>query len=138
MPILEWKESFNLGVEQFDFSHRKLVELLNNAHDKFVRDSSKDGLADSLEEFFDCALQHFFAEERYMEEHNYTGYAQHLELHRSFAAQAELMQKDLRGVWKNLPNEKLAFLRDWLAYDILVADTDYVRFADGLSRKMCA
>jgi hemerythrin len=138
MPILEWKENFSVGIEQFDASHRQLVKLLNTAHDKFLRDSSNDGLADSLDEFFDCALRHFFAEERFMEEHSYTGYAEHLELHRSFAAQAELMQKDLRRVWLNLPQEKLAFLRDWLAYDILVADTDYVRYAEGLPRKMCA
>ena len=138
MPILEWEENFNLGVPQFDAHHQHLIELLNRAYDNFVNDASVAGLAVVLDEFFSYALHHFRAEEQFMEETNYTGYLEHLELHKSFAAQVAVMQRDLKMVWGNLPLEMLSFLRNWLTYEILTADAEYVRVNSGIQWKQCA
>ena len=138
MPILEWKENFNLGIERIDTRHRHMVELLNYAYDKYVEDSSVDALTATLQELFDYAIYHFKVEEQYMAENNYTDYAEHLESRRVFSAQVSVMQKDLIAMWENLPLEMLAFLKNWLTYDILIADADYARFNSENQWKKCA
>jgi len=138
MPLLEWNEKFNLGVEQFDKHHQHLVELLNCAYDTFVTDSNVEELARTLDKFFDCAIKHFRLEAQYMEETSYTEYTEHVELCRSFSAQVAVMQKDLHSGWGNLPLEMLAFLKNWLTYNILIADANYIRLASGKEYRQCA
>jgi len=137
MPLLEWTDNFNLGVEQFDTHHRHLVDLLNDAYDNFVRDSNVEGLAATLDELFDDTIKHFGVEAQYMEA-NYTVCAEHRELHRNFSAQVAVMQQDLRSGWGDIPIEMLTYLKNWLTYNILIADASYVRCASGSQWKQCA
>jgi hemerythrin len=138
MPVFVWKESYNLGIEQIDTSHRHLVQMLNTAYDSFIHDSNVEALSSNLNEFFDYTLHHFSVEEQYMEDINYTGYVEHLELHKNFSAQVTVMRKDLRAVWGNLPLEMISFLNNWLTYEILVADADYVRVNSRNQWQQCA
>jgi len=138
MPLLEWTDDFNLGVEQFDTHHRHLVELLNDAYDNFVRDSSLEGLAATLDELFDSTIMHFSVEEQYLREASYTGYAEHRELHQNFSTQVAVMRQDLRSGWGNIPFEMLTYLRNWLTYNILFADANYVRSSSRSPWKQCA
>jgi hemerythrin len=138
MPILEWKDSFTLGIEQFDLHHRHMVDLLNRAHDTYHADGDLQTLSATLNELFDYAMYHFQVEEQFMEENNYAGFAEHLEYHKNFSSQVAAMQHDLTQVWKNLPLEMLTFLKNWLTYDIGVADTEYIRVIGGGHWKKCA
>ena len=138
MPLLEWDEKFNLGVEQFDTHHRHMVILLNHAYDNFIEDSSVEGLAARLDELFDYAIRHFHFEAKFLEETSYAGYAEHLELHRRFSVQVAAMREDLQAGWANLPLEMLNFLKNWLTYNILFADANYVRSAYRRQWKQCA
>lgn len=138
MPLLEWNETFQLGIEQLDTHHQHLVELLNSAYDNFLEDSSVETLATTLDELFDCVIKHFYVESQYMGETSYSGYAEHLELSKSFSAQVEIMRKDIRAGWGNIPLEMLAFLKNWLTYNILIADASYIRSASESQWKQCA
>jgi len=138
MPMIEWKEEFNLGIEQFDTHHLHMVELLNRAHDNYMEDADVDALFATLHELFEYAIGHFRIEEQYMEETNYTGFAEHLEYHKGFSTQVTVMLQDMLVVWKKLPLEMLAFVKGWLTYDILGADADYVRSSSGSPWKQCA
>jgi hemerythrin len=138
MPILEWNESFNLGIERFDIHHRHLVDLLNRAHDDYLEDARLDRLAATLHELFEDALRHFQVAEKYMEETNYAGVTEYLEYHKNFSRQAAAMERDLTQVWKNLPKEMLTFLKNWLTYDICKADAEYARFLMATDIRRCA
>ena len=138
MPLFDWNEKLTLGIEQFDTPHQHMVGLLNRAHDNFVADSSVEALASSLDEFFDYAIKHFHFEEQFMEENHYAGYAEHLELKRSFSAQVVIMRKDLKSWRGSLPLAMLTFLKNWLTYNILFADANYVRTATWTPWKNCA
>ena len=138
MALLEWNENFSLGIEQFDIQHQHLVELLNYAHDNFLKDSCVESLAVTLNELFDYAIRHFQVEAQYIGETSYTQYAEHQELQKSFSIQVAIMQKDLRAGWSNLPLEMLDFLKNWLTYNILIADANYVKSASVRQWQQCA
>lgn len=135
---MEWTERYNLKNEHFDSNHLHLVDLLNCAYDNFVHDSCLDGFATSLNNFFHHVLLHFCVEERYMANSDYTGYSEHIKMHGRFSEQVTIMQNDLRRMRESLPLEILHFLRNWLNYEILIADTEYVRLNSGNRWKQCA
>jgi len=137
MPLMEWTDKFNLGVEQFDAHHQHLVALLNDAYDNFVRDSNVEGLAATLDELFAATIKHFNVEAQFMEA-SYADYTEHRELHKSFSAQVAVMQQDLRSGWGDIAIEMLTYLKNWLTYNILIADANYVRCASGSQWKQCA
>jgi hemerythrin len=138
MPIIEWSENYTLKNEHFDSNHQHLVDLLNCAHDNFVEDSCHDRFATTINHFFRHVLQHFGVEENYLVETEYSGYDQHIAMHRRFSEQVVIMQHDLKRRWENLPLEMLCFLKNWLDYEILVADAEFVRSYSGSRWKQCA
>jgi len=138
MPIMEWKENFDLGIEQFDVHHRHMVELLNGAYDNYRNDSNVAVLSATLNELFEYAMYHFRLEEQYMKDINYAGLAEHLEYHKYFSGQVTAMRKDLTAVRKNLPLEILTFLKNWLTFDISMADVEYIRCSSSDEWKKCA
>jgi hemerythrin len=131
MPIIEWTEKYKLKNEHFDTNHQLLVDLLNLAHDNFVEDSCYDGFTATINHFFHHVLQHFGVEEPYMANTEYEGYDEHITMHRRFSEQVVIMKHDLRRRLENLPLEMLYFLENWLSYEILVADAEYVRLHTG-------
>ena len=138
MPIIEWTQKYSLENESFDSNHQHLVDLLNCAHDTFVEDSCHDSFAATINHFFRHVLQHFGAEEKYMANAECVGYDEHITMHKRFSEQVVIMQHDLRRRWENLPLEMLYFLKNWLNYEILVADAEYVRSNSGSRWKQCA
>ena len=32
MPLLEWKDSYSVGIAAVDHEHRELIDLINTAH----------------------------------------------------------------------------------------------------------
>lgn len=138
MPIMEWKENFDLGIEQFDVHHRRMVELLNGAYDNYRNNSNVTVLSATLNELFEYAMYHFRLEEQYLKDINYAGLAEHLEYHKYFSGQVTAMRKDLSSVRKNLPLEILTFLKNWLTFDISMANVEYIRCSLNDEWKKCA
>jgi len=138
MPIIEWTEKYKLKNDHFDTNHQHLVDLLNIAHDNFVEDSCYDSFTTTINHFFHHVLQHFSVEEPYMANTEYSGYNEHITMHRRFSEQVVIMKYDLRRMLENLPLEMIDFLKNWLDYEILVADAEYVRSNSGSRWKQCA
>lgn len=116
MPILEWRESFNLGIELLDTQHRHMHALLNDAYDEFVENSNTEALNRALHELIKVIDHHFLLEVELMEKTGYTQWGEHQEQHRSFVSRAEVIRNDLAKGWKNLPLEVVNFLENWLTY----------------------
>jgi hemerythrin-like metal-binding protein len=138
MPVIEWTEQYNLKNEHFDNHHLHLIDLLNYAYDNFVKDNCLDGFTTTLNHFFHHVCQHFDVEEQYMANTEYAGYTEHVNMHSRFSEQVTIMQNDLKKRWKNLPLEMVNFLKNWLNYEICVADAEYVRQDSGNRWKQCA
>lgn len=129
MPIMEWEESFNLGMDPFDAHHRHLVGLLNSAYDTFVSGPACAGMADVLDQLADYATYHFAAEEQWMKENGYPEAEEHEAQHERFNGRVQEIQQDLAAGRKNLSLEILSFLKGWLVQHILVSDAAYRSFA---------
>jgi hemerythrin len=128
MPMVEWSDSFKLGVDQFDEHHRHLFALFNRTYDIFVQEQPSHLLAPVLDELLDYATYHFAAEEAWMESYNYPQRQEHAAEHETFCERISTLNQGFMGGKPALTLEVLKFLQGWLAEHILQRDKEYGRF----------
>jgi len=133
MSIFVWNKSFELGIEQFDDHHRRLVGLLNKMYDDFAAGTSQESLESVLDELVDYATYHLAAEEHWMKEQRYPELQQHQEEHKGFSNRIVEIQKDYHGRKAKLSLEVLIYLKEWLSDHILKTDAAYGQFYNGFS-----
>jgi len=125
MPIIEWNNSFALGIKELDEHHMHLVELFNKVFDNFINGAGHDILESVLAELIDYAKYHFAAEEQWMWVHNYPKLVQHREEHTRLSNRVEEIRNDFNNQKLNLYLELMQFLNEWVINHILTSDTDY-------------
>jgi hemerythrin len=128
MPMIEWNESFTIGVDPFDEHHKHLVHLLNTSYDAFVLGVPTGKLADILNELFEYASYHFASEQFWMLDHSYPTLEQHLEEHSFFVQRLKEIQEDFRQGNSSVSLDIVIFLKNWLIDHILKSDVAYAKF----------
>lgn len=81
MPLIEWLDSYEIGIESVDYEHKEMIELINALYELLQRDSSADAVAGFLGEIYSQIAAHFALEEKYMRELRYDGFPAHKESH---------------------------------------------------------
>jgi hemerythrin len=128
MPVVEWNDSFRIGVKQFDEHHKHLVSLLNKTYDAFVNAAPVEEYNAILNELCDYASYHFMEEELWMSIKSYPKAGPHIEEHNYFIRRLQKIRQDYRQGNSGLSLEIMTFLSTWLAEHILKIDADYGRF----------
>jgi hemerythrin len=91
MSLIEWKDEFNLGIEDVDSEHRDLVVLINTLHDSMLAGASPADIVQGISGIYTLVSTHFEREEAFMRETRYMAYAEHKEDH-------EVLLDDLREI----------------------------------------
>ncbi|MDJ0929386.1 MAG: bacteriohemerythrin [Gammaproteobacteria bacterium] len=81
MSLIEWKDSFSVGVPAVDHEHRELIALINRVHDNLVSGGSRDDVRQFVAELSARISAHFALEERIMREARYDQYKEHKQDH---------------------------------------------------------
>lgn len=121
MPIVEWKDTYKVGIAELDHDHQHLVGLLNSVHDHFTGQVSGLKLACILDELSDCLAYHFTCEERLMAEFSYPRHIKHKAEHHFFMKKVHDLEKDCYAQ-DNLCVEILYFLLNWFNHHVLKSD----------------
>lgn len=128
MPIVEWNDSFLVGVEPFDEHHKHLVDLLNRSYNELEHDAPPESCGELLDELSDYVSYHFVREELWMMESSYPRYEQHIAEHNSYIQRLQGFQQDYKKGKAETSLEIFTFLRRWLIEHILKSDADYGSF----------
>ena len=91
MSLIEWKDEFDLGIEEVDSEHRALVALINALHDAMLAGEGRADVVEGISEIYTLVSRHFEREEAFMREAHYMAYAEHKEDH-------EVLLDDLREI----------------------------------------
>lgn len=81
MSLITWKDQFSLGIDQVDFEHREMIELINELDASMTRNESHARVVDTLGEIYARIAAHFALEEKIMRDSRYDGYAVHKQDH---------------------------------------------------------
>lgn len=81
MTLVEWREEFNIGIDEVDFEHQELIELINESYAIAKTEGSTVAVLDFLGEIFEKISAHFALEEKEMKALKYDEYEDHKEDH---------------------------------------------------------
>lgn len=87
MSLIEWKDSFSVGVAAVDHEHRELIELINDLHAMLGQSAEPGDALAMLGEIFAQISAHFALEEKYMRDTRYAQLAEHKEDHEALLDQ---------------------------------------------------
>jgi hemerythrin-like metal-binding protein len=131
MSLIPWKSEFELGIEEIDEQHKKVLAIINKLYDLFNEKKLDDQVAiDSIiKELADYAIYHFQTEENYFKIYGYEQAQGHIEVHNQYRAKIEDWRKRYDenkdpAIFFEISN----FLQDWWTWHINNTDRAYVPF----------
>lgn len=99
MVFIEWKEIYETGVEEVDFEHRELVDLLNSVFAQLVTTGSETSVSEFLGEVYSKISSHFALEEKNMRDAGFAEYGAHKNDHEALLdALRDLMEEYEHGL----------------------------------------
>jgi len=122
--LLQWDESYQVGVTEIDRQHRELFDLLNNLAWAVRSGYAEDIIGQVLAEMAAYADEHFKSEQLYLEKH--PDYQAHFLKHWEFTKKCMSLAMGFRRD-KSVSWETLEFLGQWLQNHILQEDRRYFR-----------
>jgi hemerythrin len=125
MVLMEWSDTFSVGVAEMDAQHKQLIAILNELYDAMRAARSKEVMSGILSRLHQYTKTHFSNEERYLAQAGYAKLAEQQAQHKAFVAKLEKAEKDYAAGLPTVGGEMMNFLRDWLKHHILEIDMDY-------------
>ena len=122
--LLQWDESYQVGVEEIDHQHQHLFDLLNGLSRAVNRGQAEEVIAEVLVEMASYADEHFKSEQLYLEKH--PDYPAHLLRHWEFTKRCMGLVMGYRRE-KEVSVETLNYLIAWLRDHVLQEDRRYFR-----------
>ncbi len=125
MPILEWSQGLDIGVNEMNDEHKKLLAIMNKLYDRNKAGAVKAELESIIQDLANYTVKHFSDEEAYMEKIQFPELSVHKIIHqnllRTFAEQVEKFKKGDGKVSDGF----FGFLKLWLTAHIQGIDTKY-------------
>ena len=125
MAFFTWEDRFNVGIQEIDQQHQKLVQMLNDLYEAMNVGKGKETVGKILDGMIQYTASHFATEERYMQQYQYPEYATHKQVHDSFTQQVLDFQKQFKSGSKTLSMKVGTFLKNWLTTHISGTDKLY-------------
>ena len=81
MTLVEWQDEFKIGIDEVDFEHREMIDIINESYIEAKKENSSEAVMDFLGEIFEKISAHFALEEKLMRKWDYDQYEDHKEDH---------------------------------------------------------
>lgn len=121
--LVEWNDSFLIGIEKLDHEHRVLIDDINKLHQEMHGNEEKSEIRECLGEIFVHMQAHFALEERVMKEHEYPFFDEHKREHEGFLEDyTECMVQFLNGADISARNPIEECLKHWIVDHITSSD----------------
>ena len=124
MALIEWNDSYSVGVDSIDDQHKKLLDMLSNFLESVELDSDKAKIT-LINSLIDYTKYHFSNEEKCFDKFNYSDKENHIKEHQVFIGKVTDIQNRLESGNMVLTMEIAKFLREWLVNHIKVSDKQY-------------
>jgi len=128
---LIWNDSLSVGVPEIDAQHQQLVQLLNQMIENEDAHVRSEVISDTLTRMTEYSDYHFTTEEAYMQAYGYPEYEAHRVQHLEFMRKTAQLAMAAMEYDKQVPQELLTYLKDWLIIHILQSDMKYKPYFAG-------
>jgi hemerythrin len=127
MALIEWKDSYSVGVKLIDEQHKKLFSHLNDLYSAVEQVKDNENLSKVLNDLSDYVILHFSIEEKYFEEFRYEGMEEHKAQHKQYTDKIESFREGFAKNQSFLSFDLLSFLEDWILNHVTIEDKKYTK-----------
>jgi len=123
--LIEWKESFSVGINELDEQHKKLMGIVNELYLTMNSSQRDPSFIKNLISSLSCyAKEHFVLEEKLMNESGFPGLEKHSLEHRYFIKMIQELVEDYKKSVVSLRNVH-GFLNNWFLKHIIEKDKEF-------------
>ena len=128
MALLEWSDRLDIGVQEMNWEHQYLLDIMNRLYDRSSGSATPAEVGRILQELGDYTVKHFTHEEQYFESIGFPDSEKHKLIHLDLLSKfkSHVAQFESSG---RLDDRFFSFLRMWLSAHIQGVDTKYGAFA---------
>ncbi len=128
MTLIEWRDEFKIGIDEVDFEHQELIELINESYAEAKDEDSVIAVMDSLGEIFAKISAHFALEEKVMRDLKYEKYEEHKKDHERLLSSIKDIMDEYMDV-STLDEEKFGdHLKEWFVNHFSTQDAKIHNF----------
>jgi hemerythrin len=127
---IPWLPAYEVNVAEIDGQHRELFSMFNELMDATWDGKGKAAIKEMLEFTANYAVTHFATEEKYMQQHGFTGYQTHKMAHEDFTAGVVkfLKEYDHNGISTDTVVKVISDLGKWTKEHIRDMDQEFGKF----------
>lgn len=123
MAYWSWDSSYDIGIEDIDNQHKKIVQYINELHEAFIS-KDKNIVRNTLSDITDYIVSHFSFEEDLMREAEYPYFMHHKNIHETFISNVG-KYKIAFNEGQDITGQLMAELQIWLTQHIMHDDKAY-------------
>ena len=123
MALIEWSDSFSVGVTDIDHEHKSLIELINQLYDNLEQKAQAEEVSDFFGEIYAHISAHFALEEKIMRDHDYPEDGAHKEEHERLLEEIRDMMDEYSDNAEIDENELSTRLRNWFGEHFKTMDS---------------
>ena len=126
MICVEWIPKFNLGINEIDDQHKRLIDIMNKLCNSLNQAEEGNIISEVIKEMWSYAHYHFELEEKYFDEFHYEKSEAHKAWHREFYKKVEALAKEFDEGKKSVSIDTISFLGGWFIDHTQTFDREYV------------
>ena len=125
MPLMDWDQSLDIGVEAMNREHRDILDAMNAVYDGANAGQSGPAMMAKIARLGDVTKRHFADEEAYLAKINYPELQVHKGIHAKLLADFAAHAQAIEAAGGVPTSAFFTFLRLWLSAHIKCIDMKY-------------
>jgi len=122
---IKWKDEYSVGIKEIDEQHKYFITLLNDLNNAVCSSKDRHELDTLFQKLAEYAERHFATEEKYFDEFNYDGAAEHKLKHQEMRDSIKKIENQKSGNEIDFYGNIVYFLKDWLEDHLEKMDQEY-------------
>jgi hemerythrin len=133
VACIKWSAELSVNIKEIDEQHQTLIGIINRMNDMVAAGNrvERSKMRRIFAELADYTAHHFKTEEELFFTHHYPQGEEHKKQHNDLAMQLLELQIGFSKGEKDVSQEMMNFLNDWLIKHILGSDKEYAVFLNG-------
>lgn len=125
MSLLEWDDSFSIGIKTADAHHKKIINMIGSLHEAMLEGKTQQVIEKILDELLEYTNYHFEYEEKLLIQHSYPDFETHKKEHLELANQVQNIRDKFNLNNSNTSIELMLFLKKLASEHILESDKKF-------------
>lgn len=130
MPIMNWDQTLDIGVNSMNSEHRQILDAMNKIFDAHQAGQRGEAVNQLVAKLGEVCVRHFADEEAFMAKTDYPGLSSHKLIYVQLLQDFSRHAAAIKAAGGQANDEFFGFLKRWLVAHIKGIDVKYATHAN--------